>query len=153
MVNKVILIGRTGKDPEVKNFDNGGAICNFSLVTSEKFTDKSGEKKEITEWHNIVISGKLAAIAGGMVKKGDLVYIEGKKKTRSWEDNAGVKHQLCEIVIGFDGEFKLLGSKGNNENKPSESRPPVAPPEPYQRRPDTSNFTPPDTDPNDDLPF
>lgn len=140
MVNKVILIGRTGKDAEVKNFDNGGAVCTFTMVTSEKYTDKNGEKKEVTEWHNISISGKLATIAGGMVKKGDLVYIEGKKKTRSWDDNAGVKHQLCEIVIGFDGEFKMLGSKGSNESRSEESRPPAAPPEPYLRRPDNTNF-------------
>ena len=97
-VNKVILIGRLGKDPEVRNLDNGAVVANFSIATSESYKDRTtGEKKEITEWHNIVLWRGLAEIAQKFLRKGDMVYIEGKLRTRSW-DKEGVTRYTTEIV-------------------------------------------------------
>jgi single-strand DNA-binding protein len=97
-VNKVILIGRLGKDPEVRNLDNGAVVANFSIATSESYKDRTtGEKKEITEWHNIVLWRGLAEIAQKFLRKGDMVYIEGKLRTRSWEKD-GVTRYTTEIV-------------------------------------------------------
>jgi single-strand DNA-binding protein len=97
-VNKVILIGRLGKDPEVRNLDNGAVVANFSIATSESYKDRTtGEKKEITEWHNIVLWRGLAEIAQKYLRKGDMVYIEGKLRTRSWEKD-GVTRYTTEIV-------------------------------------------------------
>lgn len=97
-VNKVILIGRLGKDPEVRNLDNGAVVANFSIATSESYKDRTtGEKKEITEWHNIVLWRGLAEISQKYLKKGDMVYIEGKLRTRSWEKE-GVTRYTTEVV-------------------------------------------------------
>jgi single-strand DNA-binding protein len=97
-VNKVILIGRLGKDPEVRNLDNGAVVANFSIATSESYKDRTtGEKKEITEWHNIVLWRGLAEISQKYLRKGDMVYIEGKLRTRSWEKE-GVTKYITEIV-------------------------------------------------------
>lgn len=95
-LNKVQLIGRTGKDPDVRHLDSGITVCNFSLATSENYTNKQGEKVEQTEWHNIVVWGKLAEVVEKYVKKGMLVYIEGKLKTRQWEKE-NQKHYTTEI--------------------------------------------------------
>lgn len=107
-VNKVILLGRLGKDPELKDA-KGIAICNFSIATSKEWKDDSGEKKEKTEWHNIVAFRKTAEIAGKYLTKGRQVYIEGELQTRSWEDDAGVKKYRTEIIannIQFVGDGK-----------------------------------------------
>ena len=97
-VNKVILIGRLGKDPEVRNLDNGAVVANFSIATSESYKDRTtGEKKEITEWHNIVVWRGLAEIAQKYLRKGDMVFIEGKLRTRSWEKD-GVTRYTTEVV-------------------------------------------------------
>ncbi|HEY9006914.1 single-stranded DNA-binding protein [Ohtaekwangia sp.] len=97
-VNKVILVGRLGKDPEVRNLDNGAVVANFSIATSESYKDRTtGEKKEITEWHNIVLWRGLAEIAQKYLRKGDMVFIEGKLRTRSWEKD-GVTRYTTEIV-------------------------------------------------------
>lgn len=97
-VNKVILVGRLGKDPEVRNLENGAVVANFSMATSESYRDKTtGEKKEITEWHNIVLWRGLAEIAQKYLRKGDMVYIEGKLRTRSWEKE-GVTRYTTEVV-------------------------------------------------------
>jgi single-strand DNA-binding protein len=97
-VNKVILVGRLGKDPEVRNFENGGSLTNFTMATSETYKDKiTGEKKEITEWHNIVLRKGLAEVAAKYLHKGDMIYIEGKLRTRSWEKE-GVTRYTTEIV-------------------------------------------------------
>jgi single-strand DNA-binding protein len=97
-VNKVILIGRLGKDPEVRNLDNGAVVANFSIATSESYKDRTtGEKKEVTEWHNIVLWRGLAEISQKYLHKGDMVYIEGKLRTRSWEKD-GVTRYTTEIV-------------------------------------------------------
>jgi single-strand DNA-binding protein len=97
-VNKVILVGRLGKDPELRNFENGGSLASFTMATSETYKDKiTGEKKEITEWHNIVLRKGLAEVASKYLHKGDMVYIEGKLRTRSWEKE-GVTRYTTEII-------------------------------------------------------
>src|SRR5579871_1706299 len=97
-VNRVILVGRTGKDPEVRYLENNVAVAKFSLATSESYKDKSGNKVESTEWHNIVLWRGLAEVAEKYVRKGSLLYIEGRIKSRSWEDKDGVKKYITEIV-------------------------------------------------------
>src|SRR5688500_1080302 len=97
-VNKVILIGRLGKDPDVRNLENGATVANFTLATSESYKDRTtGEKKEVTEWHNVVLWRGLAEISQKYLRKGDMVYIEGKLRTRSWEKE-GVTRYTTEVV-------------------------------------------------------
>src|SRR6202453_602828 len=97
-VNKVILIGRLGTDPEVRYTSNGGAVANFSLATNESWTDKSGQKQERTEWHRIVVWGKLAELCGQYLSKGRQAFVEGRLQTRSWEDQQGQKRYTTEVV-------------------------------------------------------
>lgn len=110
-VNKVILVGNLGKDPEVRHLDNGRAVANFSLATSETYKNKQGERVTNTEWHNIVLWSPLAEIAEKFLKKGNQVYIEGKLTTRSWDDQEGNKRYTTEVV---GREMTLLGSKADN---------------------------------------
>jgi single-strand DNA-binding protein len=108
-INKVILVGNLGADPEIKYFPSGDAVCNFSVATSETWKDKdSGEKKEKTEWHRIATYRKLAEICGKYLSKGSMVYIEGKLQTRSWEKD-GVTRYTTEIIAS---EMQMLGGKG-----------------------------------------
>lgn len=110
-VNKVILIGHLGKDPEARSFQSGGEIVNMSLATSERWKDRSsGEQKERTEWHNIVVMNDgLVKIAKQYLRKGAKVYIEGQLRTRKWQDNAGVDRYSTEIVLGaFNSALQLL---------------------------------------------
>lgn len=110
-VNKVILVGNLGKDPEVRYMPNGDAVANMSLATTSSWKDKnSGEKKEETEWHRIVIYGRLAEIAGEYCKKGRSVYIEGRLKTRKWQDQSGQDKYTTEIVADA---MQLLGGRDN----------------------------------------
>jgi len=109
MVNKAILIGRLGKDPEVRYTPDGTMVTNFTLATDESYKDKNGERVQKTEWHRIVTYRKLAEICGNYLVKGKLVYIEGKIQTRSWEDKEGMKRQTTEIVAN---DMKMLDSKG-----------------------------------------
>jgi len=112
-INKVILIGRLGKDPEVRSTPSGATLARFSIATDEKFTDKSGEKQERTEWHNIVAWSKLAEICGQYLKKGKLVYIEGSLRTDSWDDKeSGVKKYKTEIVAQT---MQMLDRRGDDE--------------------------------------
>ncbi len=97
-VNKVILVGNLGKDPEVRHLEGGAVVANFSLATSEVYKDKSGNKNEQTEWHNIVVWRGLAEVAEKYLKKGMTIYIEGKLRTRSWDDKEGHKRYITEIV-------------------------------------------------------
>jgi single-strand DNA-binding protein len=111
-VNKVILLGNVGNDPEIKVFDNGNKVANFSLATSEKWKNKDGEQQEATEWHNVAVFGKLADIVESYVKKGQQLYIEGKIKTRSWDDSEGNKKYMTEIVLnGFGDTLQMLGKR------------------------------------------
>src|SRR5690606_31654753 len=130
-LNKVQLIGRVGKDPESRNLDNGKTVTNFSLATSEKYKNKSGETVEDTQWHNIVLWGKPAEVAAKYVSKGDQIYIEGKLQTRSWEKD-GVTKYITEVV---GNNLVLLGTKGGGSNHT-----------PAAETPSTSDST-------DDLPF
>jgi single-strand DNA-binding protein len=138
-VNKFIGIGNLGRDPEMRFMPNGNAVCNFSIAISEKYKDKaSNEWKEVTEWVNIVMFGKLAEIAGEYLAKGSKVYVEGKLKTEKYTDKNGVEKTATKIV----GEkMDMLSSKG--EAKPTQSRP-EAPPMPEKTR-----FE----DMDDDIPF
>src|SRR4051812_12237331 len=97
-VNKVFLIGRLGTDPEVRYTSNGGAVANFNLATNESWTDKSGQKQERTEWHRIVVWGKLAEVCGQYLSKGRETFVEGKLQTREWTDKEGGKRYTTEIV-------------------------------------------------------
>ncbi|KOP51074.1 MULTISPECIES: single-stranded DNA-binding protein [Pseudomonas syringae group] len=136
-VNKVILVGTCGQDPEVRYLPNGNAVTNLSLATSEQWTDKqTGQKVEKTEWHRVSMFGKVAEIAGEYLRKGSQVYIEGKLQTREWEKD-GIKRYTTEIVVDMQGTMQLLGGRpqgdaqqgqgGGNYNqsapRPQQSRP------------------------------
>lgn len=118
-VNKVIIFGRLGQDPEVRYAPSGAAFANITVATSEQWRDKqTGEQKEQTEWHRVVISGKLAEIAGEYLRKGSEVYLEGKLRTRKWTDHNGVDKYTTEIQVGVNGTMQMLGGKqvGNEQN-------------------------------------
>ena len=122
-VNKVIIMGNLGKDPEIRNFPNGGRVCNFSVATSESWRDKnSGEKQERTQWHNIsILSEPLVNIAERFLKKGSKVYLEGQLETRKWQDNSGSDRYSTEIVLRpYKGEITLIDNKADS-NMSSES--------------------------------
>lgn len=146
-VNKVILVGTCGQDPEIKYLPNGNAVCNLSLATSEQWTDKqTNQKVEKTEWHRVSMFGKVAEIAGEYLRKGSQVYIEGKLQTREWEKD-GIKRYTTEIVVDMRGTMQLLGGKpadgGSSQPKPQQSRPQ-----------NSQQAAPPDQDPLlDDIPF
>ncbi len=129
-VNKVILIGRLGKDPETRYMTNGEAVTNCTLATSENWKDKSGEKQEKTEWHNLVFYRRLAEIAGEYLKKGSQIYVEGKLQTRKWQTKEGQDRYTTEIVVN---EMTMLGGKSSGgsfevvENKPASSSAGAAP--------------------------
>ncbi|HRG37507.1 MAG TPA: single-stranded DNA-binding protein [Bacteroidia bacterium] len=112
-VNKVILIGNLGKDPEVRHLEGGTAVASFSLATSEVYKDKNGQRIEQTEWHTVVVWRNLAEVAEKYLKKGMTVYVEGKLRTRSWEDKDKVKRYSTEII---GDTFTMLGKKENNSN-------------------------------------
>jgi single-strand DNA-binding protein len=109
-VNKVILIGRLGKDPETRYMTSGEAVTNVTLATSENWKDKSGEKQEKTEWHNLVFYRRLAEIAGEYLKKGSMIYVEGKLQTRKWQTKEGQDRYTTEIVVN---EMTMLGGKSS----------------------------------------
>lgn len=134
-LNKVILIGNLGKDPEIKSFSNGGEVCNFSIATSESWKDKnSGERKEKTEWHNIsVFSPGLINVCKSYLKKGSKVYIEGSLETRSWEQDGQKKYTTDIVLKGFDAKMLMLDGRGQsseggyNDNQDSYSQQSSAP--------------------------
>ena len=116
-VNKVIIMGNLGKDPEIRNFPNGGRVCNFSVATSENWKDRnSGEKQERTQWHNIsILSEPLVNIAERFLKKGSKVYLEGQLETRKWQDNSGADRYSTEIVLRpYKGEITLIDNKSDS---------------------------------------
>ena len=117
-VNKAILIGHLGQDPEVKALPNGKSVCNFSLATSESWKDKNGQKTEKTEWHRIVMFGKVADICGQYLQKGSQIYIEGKLQTRNWEDKEGNKRYTTEIV-GYT--MQMLSSSRQTGQQPQDN--------------------------------
>jgi single-strand DNA-binding protein len=144
-VNKVILVGNVGKDPEMKYFDNDNAIANFSVATNERgFTTSSGTQiPDRTEWHNVVCRRGLAQIAERFVKKGTLVYIEGKIRTRSYDDQSGVKRYITEIIAD---NLELLSRKAGGEYEPNAPKAESAPQNSPQKDFDDASDV-------DDLPF
>ena len=148
-LNKALLIGNLGRDPETRYLPSGGAVCNFSIATSERFTDQAGQKQERTEWHNIVIYGKLAEIAQQYLKKGSNVYIEGRIQTRKWQDKqTGQDKYSTEIIAD---QMQMLGGRDGARDSGQEYQNPD--PQPRQQRQATpapaKNFD----DFEDDIPF
>lgn len=147
-VNKVILVGTCGQDPDVRYLPNGNAVTNLSLATSEQWTDKqTGQKVEKTEWHRVSMFGKVAEIAGEYLRKGSQVYIEGKLQTREWEKD-GIKRYTTEIVVDMQGTMQLLGGKPQ-EGSQQQS----APRQQSQQRPQQSQQSAPPDSFDDDIPF
>ncbi|MDR2857542.1 MAG: single-stranded DNA-binding protein [Novosphingobium sp.] len=163
-VNKVILIGNLGQDPEIKSFQNGGRIANLRIATSESWKDRNtGERRERTEWHTVVLQSEgLAGVAERFLRKGSKVYIEGSLRTRKWQDQSGNDRYTTEISVGMNGSMTMLdgasgggsgggsrssGSGGwNDSGASSGNRPPAAPPSSHHH----SDFA---DDLDDDIPF
>lgn len=111
-INKVILVGHLGQDPEVRWMPNGGAVATLSLATSDTWKDKqTGEQREHTEWHRVVLFGKLAEVAGEYLRKGSQVYIEGSLRTRKWQDQSGQDRYTTEVVVNVSGTMQMLGGR------------------------------------------
>ena len=145
-VNKVILIGNLGKDPEVRYMPSGEAITNINIATTDNWKDKNGEKQERTEWHRIAFFGKLAEIAGEYLKKGNPVYIEGRLQTRKWQDKEGKERYTTEIVAE---KMQMLGNRGGGSDTPyagEQSSRPAAPAGASKPSADFNDF-------DDDIPF
>lgn len=135
-VNKVILVGTCGQDPDLKYMQSGDAVCNLSLATSEQWTDKkTNEKKEKTEWHRVSLFGKVAEIAGEYLRKGSQVYIEGKLQTREWEKD-GIKRYTTEIVVDMRGTMQLIGGKSDSQQTQRQQQAP----QPSAQTPQPNDF-------------
>jgi single-strand DNA-binding protein len=159
-INKVILIGNLGQDPEVRYMPNGGAVANLTLATSESWRDKqTGEMKERTEWHRVVIFGKLAEVAAEYLKKGSQVYIEGSLQTRKWQDQSGQDRYTTEVVVNIGGVMQMLGGRqGGGEasqgswGQPQGNSQPSAPAQSAAKPAAPAGNEPP-MDFDDDIPF
>ncbi|MBO2680842.1 single-stranded DNA-binding protein [Shewanella algae] len=114
-VNKVILVGNLGQDPEVRYMPNGNAVANITVATSESWKDQQGQQQERTEWHRVVMFGKLAEIAGEYLRKGSQVYLEGKLQTRKWKDQSGQDKYTTEVVVDMGGTMQMLGGRNQNQ--------------------------------------
>lgn len=143
-VNKVILIGRLGKDPEMFYTKDGNAMAGFCIATSESYKDKQGQRIERTEWHNIVMFGKLAEIAGQYLKKGSLIFVEGKIQSQKYKDKQGIERVSYEIICH---EMKMLGAKDDNAPKTQQT------PQPPSKQQATQQPVEPVDDIDDDIPF
>src|SRR5690606_9704685 len=164
-VNKVILIGNVGGDPETRYMPNGNAVTNITLATTDSWKDKqTGQLQERTEWHRVVLFGKVAEIAGEYLRKGSQCYIEGRLQTRKWQDQQGQDRYTTEIVVDMGGTMQLLGGRGGNAEGGGEyaQRPARPQREPQQQAPAASRPAPqqapaqpaPDYDSfDDDIPF
>ncbi|MDH1009966.1 single-stranded DNA-binding protein [Pseudomonas nicosulfuronedens] len=150
-VNKVILVGNVGGDPETRYMPNGNAVANITLATSESWKDKqTGQQQERTEWHRVVFFGRLAEIVAEYVRKGSQIYVEGKLRTRKWQAQDGSDRYTIEVTVDINGTLQLLGGKPDQAQQ-------RAPREPAPR-PTTRHQNPPPTDPgydsfDDDIPF
>jgi single-strand DNA-binding protein len=151
-LNKVILIGNLGRDPEVRYTPGGDAVCNLALATTETWKDKNtGERKEATEWHRVAFFGRVAEVAGQYLRKGSQIYVEGKLKTRKWQDKDGQDRYTTEIA---GSELKMLGGRPDGDDQPSprQSDQPRARTQEQQRPPQQNRGgSMPDFD--DDIPF
>lgn len=144
MLNKVILIGRLGKDPETRFMPNGEAVCNFSVATSESWKDQSGQRQERIEWHNVTMYRRLAEIAGQYLKKGSQVYLEGKIQTRKYQGKDGVERTAYDIIAN---EMKMLGGGSDGQQaQPTQGKTPAPP-----RRQAPAAPAAPDEDIDDDI--
>ena len=165
-VNKVIIVGNCGQDPEVRYSPSGMCFCNVSIATSESWKDKqSGEQKERTEWHRVVLQGKLAEIAGEYLKKGSQAYFEGKLQTRKWQDQSGQDKYTTEVVVdSFTGVMQLLGGRPQGQQTQQKSQQHDKPQYQQQQRqqaqqqwanPQQGNpaYSEPTMDFSDDIPF
>ena len=152
MLNKVQLIGRLGRDPEVRYMPNGEAVCNFSIATSESWNDRqTGQRTERTEWHNITLYRRLAEVAGQYLRKGSQVYIEGKIQSRKYVDKNGIERTAYEII---GSEMKMLGDTSGGAQQ--QTTPPAqnqTPPPPPQRQAQAKQPVQPVNDVEDDVPF
>lgn len=150
-VNKVIIIGNLGQDPEVKYSASGVAVTNFSVGVTEQWKDKNtGEKKQLTEWVRVVVFGKLAEISGEHLRKGSQVYIEGKLRTRKWQDQSGQDRYTTEVVVNVGGTMQMLGGKQEGQ-KSNGNQPQGQPQQPQNSTPPQRNDPPMDFD--DSIPF
>ena len=146
-VNKVILVGNLGQDPEVRYMPNGGAVTSLRLATSESWRDKqTGEMKEVTEWHSVVLYGKLAEVAGEFLRKGSQVYIEGQLRTRKWQDQSGQDRYSTEVVVNVGGTMQMLGGKQQSDQPKQQSQT-------TKQKPPSQQSSVPPMDFDDDIPF
>lgn len=172
-VNKVILVGNLGNDPEIRYMPSGGAVANITVATSETWRDKAtGEQREKTEWHRVALFGKLAEVAGEYLRKGSQVYIEGQLQTRKWQDQSGQDRYTTEVVVqGFNGTMQMLGgrqqgSQPQNQNmgapqqggwgqpqQPQYQQPAAAPQPKSQPSQPQPQYNEPPMDFDDDIPF
>lgn len=157
-INKVILVGNLGQDPEVRYLPSGGAVANITLATSESWRDKAtGEQKEQTEWHRVVLFGKLAEVAGEYLRKGSQVYIEGQLRTRKWTDQSGTEKYTTEVLVNVGGVMQMLGgrqagaSAGSSQQQSGNSSGGAQSRQQQRSAPAQSNEPPMDFD--DDIPF
>lgn len=154
-VNKVILIGNLGADPEVKSMPNGNAVTTISVATSESWKDRqTGEQRERTEWHRVVFFGRLAEIAGQYLRKGSKVYVEGALRTRKWQDQNGQDRYTTEVVVDINGQMQMLDGRGDTAagggyQDYGQSAPRPAASQPAPQATPAGNFD----DFDDDIPF
>ena len=157
-VNKVILVGNLGKDPELRYTASGTAVANFSLATTERYKDRDGNSQEKTEWHNIVVWRQLAEICGKYLTKGKQVYLEGKIQTRSYDDRDGNKRYITEIVVdqmqmlGRAGDDNSGGGSGGYQRREQRQERPASNNRP-QQSPQQNQYEEPPFNPDDDIPF
>ncbi|HED1713395.1 TPA: single-stranded DNA-binding protein [Klebsiella variicola subsp. variicola] len=155
-INKVVLIGHLGQDPEVRYMPNGGAVATLSLATSDTWKDKkTGEQKEHTEWHRVVLFGKLAEVAGEYLRKGSQVYIEGSLRTRKWKDQNSLERYTTEVVVNVSGSMQMLGGRPSGQEKNGQSGGWGQPQQPTHsgQPPQQSAGNEPPMDFDDDIPF
>ncbi|MEG3127034.1 single-stranded DNA-binding protein [Pantoea cypripedii] len=142
-INKVILVGYLGQDPEIRYTPNGNAVANLSLATSESWRDKqSGEQKETTEWHRVVIFGKLAEVAGEYLRKGSQAYFEGQLRTRKWQDQQGQDRYSTEVVVSVNGTMQILGSRQQPDPPPPKQQGWAPPQQPAPNVPSAQSEAP-----------
>jgi len=154
-VNKVILMGNLGRDPEVRFMPNGDAVCNFSIATTDSWKDKAGERQEKTEWHNIVMYRRLAEIAGEYLKKGRPVYLEGRLQTRKWQTKEGQDRYTTEIIAD---SMQMLGGRDGASSQDSQPSPQPEAKDEFDQTPSRNSQTSPSSDNSfdefeDDIPF
>lgn len=146
-VNRVILVGHLGQDPEVRYMPTGVAVASLRLATSETWRDKqTGELKEVTEWHSVVVFGKLAEVAGEYLRKGSQVYIEGRLRTRKWQDQSGQDRYSTEVVVNVGGTMQMLGGKQGAQQQTSNNQTRKSKPSPKQHEVPPMDF-------DDETPF